>query len=141
MITWDFGPICRRVPFGGATADRDFIVLGLDWSAADFWLQVRPAAGGSDTPLVDLATATAGSEGISADYDAAYLDPETGEEVGATIIRPQIDQATLEAISWGQIDPDQQLSLVYDLHVQPPGEPVRLFAAGAFPLQPGVTIR
>jgi hypothetical protein len=137
----------RRVPFGGAAGDQDIVVLGLDWSAAGFAMQVRAAPGDTGTPLADLVTAAAGVQGLSATYDAGYLYPANGPnvalrgtEVGATIIRPQIDQATLEAIPLAADDPAAALPLWYDLHVTPPTMPKQQFLYGIYTLNPGVTI-
>lgn len=137
----------RRVPFGGGTGDQNFVILGLDWSAAAFALQVRAAQGDTGTPLVSLTNAGAGVEGVSATYAADYLYPDNGPNValrgtavGATIICPQIDQATLEAIPLAADDPSAPLELGYDLHVTPADLPKFLLAYGGFTLNPGVTI-
>jgi hypothetical protein len=142
-------PLCawRHVPFGGASGDQDLIIIGLDWSAASLALQVRAAKGDTGTPLVSLVNAAAGVEGLSASYDPAYIYPANGptvalrgQTVGATTIRPQINQATLEAIPYAADDPAAALTLWYDLHVTPGGLPKLQFAFGSFTLDPGVTI-
>ena len=139
-----FGPdnrcAWRHAAWGGVTGDGDWVLLGSDVSGAAFAMQVRPAWGDTATPLVSLANAAAGSQGISASYTASYIDPETGATVPATIIRPQIDKTTLEAISWGQNDPTRPLQLVYDLHMTLPGGPVQELLFGSFTLNPGATI-
>ena len=140
LIAW------RHVPFGGALGDQDIVVLGQDWHTATFAMQVRPTPGDTSTPLVSLTNASAGSEGISATYDSGYLYPDGGPDaslvgtvVGATIIRPQINKATLEAIPTAA-DPSQPQALAYDLHITRSGLPVAQFMQGAFTLNPGVTI-
>lgn len=137
----------RHVPWGGATGDQDIVVLGLDWSAATFAMQVRVAQGDAGTPLASLANAAANYEGLSATYDPGYVYPATGPAValrgtvvGATTIRPQINQATLEAIPLAADDPAAALTLWYDLHVTPVNMPKRQFTYGIFTLNPGVTI-
>lgn len=134
LVAW------RRVPFGGGSGAQDVVLLGLDWSAASFAMQVRAAAGDTGTPYVSLIGAAAGTQGISATYDAGYIHPTTGAVVGATTIRPQIDQATLAAIPLAPDDPAAPLTLWYDLHVTPVGLPMMQFLYGQFTLNPGVTI-
>lgn len=128
-----------RAPFGGATGDGDLWRTGVNWSSgAAFVLTVRTAYGATGTALITLTGATAGTQGISATYDAGYLDPSTGAVVGGTRLRLQIDEATLEAISWGSANPDEPLELFYDLLVTPSGEPQRQLCRGPFTIYPGV---
>lgn len=136
----------RHVPWGGASGAQDLVLMGLDWSAAAFAMQVRAAAGETGTALVSLVNAAPGAEGISASYDPTYIYPLNGANtalrgtvVGATTIRPQIAQTTLEAIP-GYADPSQPVGLWYDLHVTPAGMPRQQFAYGQFTLYPGVTL-
>lgn len=130
----------RRVPWGGAGGDADIVLLGLDWSAATFAMQIRAAPGDTGTPLVSLTNASAGSQGISATYDAGYLHPITGDAVGASIIRPQIDEATMEGLPVNADDPSQPVVLWWDMHVTPSLIPKLLFSCGKFTVNPGVTI-
>lgn len=130
----------RRVPFGGAGGDADIVLLGLDWSAATFAMQIRAAPGDTGPALVSLANATAGSQGISAAYDADYVHPTTGAAVGATIIRPQIDKATMEGLPVNADDPAQPVVLYHDIHVTLGALPEFIFRSGKFTVQPGVTI-
>lgn len=133
LVAW------KHVPWGGALGDQDIVLMGLDWSAATFTMQVRAAAGNTGMPYVTLANAAAGAEGISATYDAAYVHPTTGVTVGGTRIRRQINQATLEAIPLNPVDPALPLVLAYDMHVTLAGLPALQFVFGAFTLNPGVT--
>lgn len=126
-----------HAPFGGVTGDFDFIKVGVNWSAAAFAMKIATAP--DVAALVTLANAAAGSQGFSATYDAAYVHPETGAVVGATTIRGQIDEATLEAISWGATPVTTDLPLVYDLLVTPSGEPQRAWAYGAVTIRKGVS--
>lgn len=128
----------KRVPFGGATGDADIPVVGVDWSGAAFKLDIRVDPGDTGTPLVSLTSASAGSQGISATYEAGYVLPD-GTSAPATIIRPQIDEATLEALDLST-RPSSPLELFYDLHVTPSGEPKRVVCFGAFTIYPGVTV-
>ncbi|HWU03180.1 MAG TPA: hypothetical protein VN222_10610 [Novosphingobium sp.] len=128
----------RHVPWGGASGDQDIVILGLNWSTATCLMQVRDAAGDTGTPLVSLTNALAGAEGISLAYDAGYIHPTTGAVVGATSIRPQINQNTLEAIPLPS-EASDPLSLAWDLQLTVGGLPKLLFAYGQFTLFPGVT--
>lgn len=128
----------KRVPWGGASGYADLPVVGVDWSAAAFKMDIRICPGDATTPLVSLTNATAGSQGISATYDAGYVMPD-GEVVGATIIRPQIDEPTLEALALSARASDP-VALSYDLHITPAGGVKSVVCFGAFTILPGVTI-
>lgn len=107
----------KHAPFGGATGDWDIEHEGNNWSAAAFVLAVANQEGG--TPLFTLTNATAGSQGVSATYEAGMIDGDTGLVVGGTRIRPQVNESTLEAISWTPTD--KPLSLFWDLLITPSG--------------------
>lgn len=124
----------KHTPWGGASGDADMVVLGLDWSGAAFKFSIAPQVG--SVALITLTNAAAGSQGISATYDASYVDDRTGLVVGATIIRPQIDEATFEALTWGPTD--EPLVLAHDMLVTPSGEPQFVWFDGAFTIYPGV---
>jgi hypothetical protein len=132
----------KRVPFvdeDGAT----WVFFGEEWDDATFAMHIRAHRGDTGTPVVSLANATAGSQGISATYDPAYVyvDPQTKEDVTgpATLVLVQIDEATLEALSLGT-PYDKAIELYYDLHVTPSGMVKRIPVEGAFIVKPGVTI-
>ncbi|PTR08671.1 MULTISPECIES: hypothetical protein [unclassified Novosphingobium] len=127
----------KRVPWGGASANADLVLVGTDWSAAAFSMSFAATQGGTAIADIQLANAAAGSQGISASYDASYVHPETGAVVGATTIRPQIDEASLEALVWGS-DPTANLVLHYDLLVTPVGGVQQVFCYGTFTIQPGI---
>lgn len=106
-------------PFGGDTGDFDFILEGENLtspSAAAVLISFADRQGG--TPIAGL-TLSVGS-GISLTWDAAYTD-DAGAVVGATTIRGTIAESALEAISWGQIEPDQPLNLWCDVLITPSG--------------------
>lgn len=126
----------RHAPFGGATGDWDFDVLGVDWSAATYIIVAAPNEGG--TASFTLNNATAGLQGVSATYDSAKVDPITGMVVGGTTVRPQVDESTLEAISWGSTSTSLPLSLFWECLVTPSGAPQRQIATGTIKLYPGV---
>lgn len=126
----------RHAPFGGATGDWDIDVLGVNWTGAAFLLAAGPAEGSAS--VFTLSTAAAGSEGVSATYDAAVVDPKSGQVVGATTIRPQINESTLEALTWAPTPTNQPLVLFWELLVTPPGEPQRQLCMGTLKIYPGV---
>lgn len=127
----------KHVVFGGASGNGDIVLTGLDWSAATFRMSFSASQGGTPIAGMQLSNAAAGSQGVSASYDANFVHPETGAVVGATSIRPQIDETSLEALSWGS-DPAADLVLHYDLLVTPPGGVQQVFCYGTFTIQPGV---
>lgn len=134
-FTWNFVHPSRHVPFGGATGDAD-VVYGLkDWSGATFVMAFAATEGGS--AAITLNNAAAGSEGVSASYDASYAHPETGVVIGATTIRAQINEATLEGLTYPS-DPGAPLILYYDLLVTPSGEPQRVLCKGTLSVYQGV---
>ena len=133
-FTWNITHNSRHTPWGGATGDADMIYLGVDWSAATFRLTLAPLPG--SPALITLTNAAAGTQGISATYDAGYVHPNTGLVVGATIIRPQIDEVTFEALTWGATD--EPLVLAHDMLITPSGEPQFVWFDGEFTIHPGV---
>lgn len=125
----------KHTPWGGASGDADMIMLGVDWTGAAFKMGLAAQVG--STPLITLTNQTAGTQGISATYDAAYVDPINGETVGATIIRAQIDEATFEALTWSD-DTTEPLVLAHDFLITPSGEPQFVWFDGTFTILPGV---
>lgn len=132
----------KRVPFvdpDGAT----WVFIAEDWADATFAMDIRHNPGDTGDPVISLGTETAGTEGISATVDPAYVfvDPETGEEVtaSATLVLCQIDEATLEALDL-PTPADKSAVYYYDLHVTPSGGVKRVAVSGKFIVNPGVTI-
>lgn len=128
----------KRVPWGGATGEADIVVLGANYSAATFAMEIRGAPGDFGTALVSLANATAGAEGISATYEPGYVHPVSGVVVGASRIRPQINETTMEGLVTATPG-DAPVEAFYDLHVTAPGQGKRLYLFGRFTYHPGVT--
>ena len=129
-------PVCaqKRVPF-----DRSFIVIGQNWASASFQMHVRLSPGDTSSPLISLGNAAAGSQGISATYDAAYPMPDGSGNVAATIIRARIDEATIEGFALAS--PSYQVvQLYYDILVTPVGADKIVLCGGVFSIEPGVTI-
>lgn len=124
----------RHTMFGGATGTGDWLEEGIDLSGAAFVMTLAAEQGAS--ALVTLTTQSAGTEGVSASYDADY-ENAAGVNVGATTITAQIDETTLEGLTWGD-DPAAPLVLEYDLLVTPSGAPQQLYYYGSFTLYPGV---
>lgn len=124
----------RHAPWGGASGLADLVRLADDWSgAALLWVIADKAGGAVQITLVNVA---AGSQGISASYDAAYPHPTSGAVVGATIIRPQIDVATLEGLTSPAI-PSDDIVLYHTLYVTPSGGVKRVLCYGAFTVKQG----
>lgn len=128
----------RHTPFGGSTGEGQIIMLGQNWTGAAFvWsFSTTPnAPAGSAATGFTLNAATAGSQGVSVTYDANYVHPKTGAVVGASIITPQIDETTLEALTFtGTAD----LVLYHDLLVTPSGQPQRCLLNGTLTIAQGI---
>ena len=124
----------KRVPFLDSVA-----ILGPDYTGAAFAMHIRNNNGDTGTPLVSLAGATAGTQGISVTYDAAYIYNEAGNTAPASLILIQIDEATLEALTLNN-PANEPMVLYYDLHVTPSGGVKRVELLGTFTIYPGVTI-
>lgn len=129
----------KRVPWGGINGEADIPVLGVDWSAGTFVMQIRNEPGDTGDPLVSLENASAGAEGISASYVEEYAVPDSDQVVPATIIRPQVNETTLEALSLGA-DTSKPVVLHYDIHATVSGLGKFVLMAGTFTISPGVTL-
>lgn len=129
----------KRAPWGGINGEADIIILGLDWSAGAYAMEVRIDPGNTAGALISLGMASAGAQGISATYDSGYLHPKTGAVVGATIIRPQINETTMEGLTYGP-DPSEPLDLHYDIHATITGRGKFVLMFGKFTILPGVTL-
>ena len=136
-VEWDLVAF-KRVPFGGASGDADFVEMGIDLTAADFRMEIRAEKGGVGAALVTLTKQAAGTQGICAIYDPAYYHPIAGFKGPATIIRPQIDETTLEGLV-APAPTSNDWVLYYDLHVTPVGLPKQVYFYGTFTVLPGVT--
>ena len=118
-----------HVPWGGDTGEADIWMAAEDWSAAAFVLKID-----SPSPIT-LTNAAAGSQGISATYDADYVSKRTGAQVGGTCIRPLITEATLEELDFGS---GTELTFNYDLLVTPSGASQRVICFGQVTMRKGV---
>lgn len=125
----------RHVQYGGAVGDADIIMFGPDYSTADFVMTIAASPGSA--ALINLFGAGAGDEGVSATFEDPFTHPITGEVGSATIIRPQINEASFEALTWGA-DITAPLVLYYDLLMTPDGAPQRGVCFGSFTLYPGI---
>lgn len=108
-----------------------FVLVGENVSAATFKMTFAAQQGGA--ALITLNNATAGTQGVSAAYDAGYVHPSTGAIVGATTITAQVDEATWEALTFPTAP--SPLVLAYDLLFGTPQQPVFY---GTFTVYPGV---
>ena len=128
----------KRVPFlepDGVTV----AILGPNYTGAAFSMQIRNIAGDTGAPLVSLASAASGGQGISVTYNASYIYDEAGSVSPASLILIQIDEATIEALALNN-PADKPVILAYDLHVTPTGGVKRVELRGQFIIMPGVTI-
>jgi hypothetical protein len=124
----------KRVPFVD-----DVAILGPNYTGAAFAMHIRNNNGDTGTPLVSLAGATAGTQGISVTYNAAFVYNAAGAVAPASLILIQIDETTLEALALNN-PANTPLVLYYDLHVTPTGGVKRVELHGSFTIQPGATI-
>jgi hypothetical protein len=124
----------KRVPWV-----EDIALEGPNYSGATFRMELRQNPGDTGTALVTLTNAAAGSQGISATYNAAYVDPETTQTFAATVIVIQIDETTMEGLA-SATPSSSAVELHYDIHVTPSGGVKFLLCGGAFTYYPGVTI-
>lgn len=98
-----------------------------DLGAATLAMQIRLVPDAPGSPLVDLAIAAAGSQGLSVVVAA-----------GDSTITIQIDEATLEALpAAGETGDD--LDLWYDMAVTPSGGVKSIWFRGLFTVRAGVT--
>lgn len=106
-------------------------VTGADLSAATFKAQVRLLPGTSGTPLVDLATAALGAEGISC----------TSATVGAdtvSTITLRVNQSTMSGLPVAPATGDD-VTLYWDMHVTRTGFSKAVYFRGPFTVLAGVT--
>jgi len=135
-FTLNYSHPSRHVPFGGATGLADIVYCLTDWSGAAFAMTFAATEGGS--ALITLTNQTAGTQGMSATYDAGYVHPDTGVVIGATTITPLITEVTLEGLTYPS-DPLSPLVLYYDLLVTPSGELQRVMCKGTLSVYQGVS--
>ena len=105
-------------------------------------MQVRPSLGDTGTPLINLTTQTAGTQGISCTYDPTYsytTEMGTLETAPASKVLIHITEATLEALALAN-PAYSNLTLKYDLQVQPSGGVKSVEASGDFIIYPGSTL-
>ncbi|MED5545012.1 hypothetical protein [Novosphingobium decolorationis] len=124
----------RHAPWGGTTGLADLVRMNDDWSLAQFSWAFSSAPGGANA--FTLETADEGAEGVSSTFDPDYPHPSTAETVGGTTIRPQIDQATLEAVADARPE-KEDIELHHTLYVTPSGEPRRVLCFGRFTIKKG----
>lgn len=126
----------KHVPWTtNSSADNDWWIGGVNWEAGDAVMTLcEPREGASKIVLTKQGP---GAQGLSLFYDAAFVTPD-GVAIGGTRIRPHIDEATFEAITW-ESEQTQPLALYYDLLVTPPGEAQQVFCYGTFTLYAGAS--
>lgn len=124
----------KRVPWVETLA-----IEGPDYSGATFKMELRTLPGGTGGAVVTLNNAAAGTQGISATYDAAYVDPITADVFAATVLLFRIDETTMEALPAAS-PTDASVSLYHDLHIDPVSGDKFLAIYGSYDYSPGVTI-
>lgn len=125
----------KRVPFVA-----QFVLEGPNYSAATFRMQVRYLQGDTGTPIISLANAGAGLQGISASYNAAYTHPTTGRVFAATVITVTISKATMTTLAASSPTSGSVVTR-YDMIIEPGvGVSEIMPFRGKFIYDPGVTI-
>lgn len=124
----------RKVQWGGSNGEADLFIYGMDWSAATFSMTFAYAQGDA-SPAITLVNTAAGSQGVSATYDATLIHPTTGAVVGGTRIRPQINAATLTGLQWTA--PLVTKTMHYDLVITPTGISPIPYSYGMFKIRVG----
>lgn len=104
----------KHVPWGGDTGDGDIVVWDEDLSGATFLWAFGAASDLAQD--IALANAAAGSQGVSASYSASYTHTKTGQVGAATLIRGQIDESTMEGLTYSGV---ADLELEHALYVTP----------------------
>lgn len=124
----DLPPAFKRTPYKpGAIQFK-----ALDFTGAAFLMHIRNLPGDTGSPLVSLAGASAGSQGLS-------ITVETVDGITSTYLTIQIDETTMEGLP-SAAPASLPLTLYYDLHITPSGGVKSVWLAGKFTVYPGVTI-
>ena len=124
----DLPPAYKRTPYKPGTIQ----FRALDFTGATLLMHIRNLPGDTGAPLVSLAGATAGTQGLS-------ITTSTVSGATSTFLTIQIDEATLEALP-SAAPASLPLALYYDLHITPSGGTKQVWLAGKFTVNPGVTI-
>ena len=117
----------KRTPFVESIA-----FTGLDFTGATFLMHFRNQPGDTGTPVISLANAVAGSQGLS-------VAVATSGGVPTSTLTIRIDEATMEGLPFAA-PTSEYLILHYDLHITPSGGTKRVWLRGLFYVDPGVTI-
>lgn len=124
----------KRVPFVACIPE-----MGVDYTGATITAEIRAARGDQGTALITLGTTVAPDEGVSVTYDANFVDPTGVSPNGASLFEVRIAEATLEALPYAT-PAAKDLTLYYDIHVEPVGGTKFVLAGGEFIVAPGVTL-
>jgi hypothetical protein len=128
----------KRVPLVYST-----FIAGVNLTTSDFLCHIRHKFGDTGVPIITLASAAAGVQGVSATYMPAltYYDCYSRKDitVPATVVTLRVDETTLEAVTLAN-PTHQPLQLVYDVHNTPIGADKYVAYGGEFYLFPGSTI-
>jgi hypothetical protein len=124
----------RHATWGGPTASDHVAFLAEDLAGANFAWAFALSSGGA--VQFTLQGAAAGRQGLSAYYDEDYLDPVRGSPIGATILVPQIDEATLENLP-PPPEASADIVLVHTLYCTPSEGPKQAVFSGRFTVKQG----
>jgi len=128
----DFTIPSKHAPWGGDQGDKEFFYWARDLSAATFkWVFYDPA---DRSVKMTLDTAAEGSEGIFAEWFAGIVNPETGVAEGHTRIVPQINETTLEGLTYSGVS---DLVLDHTLYITPSGMLQFPFCKGTVTIEQG----
>lgn len=125
----------KHAPWGGGSGAGEIVAYGVDWSGAAFNWAFADAVGSA--ALITLANQPAGTQGVSAVYDASLVHPVSGAIIGGTIIMPLIAEDAFEGLSWGA-DPAATKVLQHDLLITPAGGVQRPYCFGTLSIHPGI---
>lgn len=142
----------RYTPFS-----ESLVFFGFDFTSASFAMQVRDSWNGG-TLRADLATTVSSSaQGVRMAYagtatiadhitagrvslaDATAAGYISTDSVLLTHLTLRINESTMEAMPLADPDANEDLELVYDLHITPSGSSKAVFVRGTFTVRAGST--
>ena len=124
----------RHATWGGPVSADHLTFLGENLADAAFAWSFADSPGGAIR--ITLGNRPLGQQGMSATYDPDYVHPRTGRRVGATIVIPQIDEATFENLPDPVVASDS-LVLVHTFYVTRPSAAKQALFEGTFRILQG----
>ena len=110
--------------------------IGLDLTGQPMAMQVRGYRDQEGTPLIDLAVAAPGAEGLS------VIVTTDDADVPTSVVTIQVDQDTIDATlpyPESGVRAGSDVSVFYDFKSPAVGLPLRRWVEGAFVIAAGVT--